>query len=171
MPLIRHSRICARPVMMSRAFGVGFVLAPSKMKLPITLFDKVQSLTSIVVMHMCFTPQPPHSAVFCICALLLVSAPHPAGFSVFLAHVVLLPIDGCSINPTRSFGPAVSLGLWPAQGRPRGSSLRFSFTVLLAYTVVLAAWPWCGSTSATSSLRSVGCKIPFPSRHSNVAHL
>lgn len=29
------------------------------------------------------------------------------GFAVFLAHVVLLPIDGCSINPTRSFGPAV----------------------------------------------------------------
>lgn len=29
------------------------------------------------------------------------------GFAVFLAHLVLLPIDGCSINPTRSFGPAV----------------------------------------------------------------
>jgi MIP family channel proteins len=29
------------------------------------------------------------------------------GFSVFLAHCVLIPIDGCSINPTRSFGPAV----------------------------------------------------------------
>lgn len=29
------------------------------------------------------------------------------GFAVFLAHIVLLPIDGCSINPTRSFGPAV----------------------------------------------------------------
>lgn len=29
------------------------------------------------------------------------------GFSVFLAHLLLLPMDGCSINPTRSFGPAV----------------------------------------------------------------
>jgi MIP family channel proteins len=29
------------------------------------------------------------------------------GFAVFLAHVLLLPIDGCSINPTRSFGPAL----------------------------------------------------------------
>merc|ERR1712048_110124 len=28
------------------------------------------------------------------------------GFAVFLAHAVLIPIDGCSINPTRSFGPA-----------------------------------------------------------------
>jgi len=29
------------------------------------------------------------------------------GFAVFLAHLFLLPIDGCSINPTRSFGPAI----------------------------------------------------------------
>lgn len=29
------------------------------------------------------------------------------GFAVFLAHLYLLPIDGCSINPTRSFGPAI----------------------------------------------------------------
>ena len=29
------------------------------------------------------------------------------GFAVFLAHLLLLPIDGTSINPTRSFGPAV----------------------------------------------------------------
>jgi len=29
------------------------------------------------------------------------------GFAVFLAHSVLIPLDGCSINPTRSFGPAI----------------------------------------------------------------
>jgi len=29
------------------------------------------------------------------------------GFAVFLAHSVLIPIDGCAINPTRNFGPAV----------------------------------------------------------------
>merc|ERR1719352_723574 len=29
------------------------------------------------------------------------------GFAVFLAHLLLLPIDGCSINPTRSTGPAI----------------------------------------------------------------
>ncbi len=27
------------------------------------------------------------------------------GFAVFIIHLLLLPIDGCSINPTRSFGP------------------------------------------------------------------
>merc|ERR1712084_182889 len=29
------------------------------------------------------------------------------GFCVFLGHSILIPIDGCSINPTRSFGPAL----------------------------------------------------------------
>lgn len=29
------------------------------------------------------------------------------GFAVFLAHSVLINIDGCSINPTRSAGPAI----------------------------------------------------------------
>lgn len=29
------------------------------------------------------------------------------GLAVFLAHSVLIPIDGCSINPTRSLGPAL----------------------------------------------------------------
>jgi len=29
------------------------------------------------------------------------------GFAVFLAHCVLINIDGCSINPTRTFGPAL----------------------------------------------------------------
>lgn len=28
------------------------------------------------------------------------------GFAVFIIHLLLLPIDGCSINPTRSMGPA-----------------------------------------------------------------
>lgn len=39
-------------------------------------------------------------------------APVPIGFAVFCAHAVLLPIDGCSINPTRSFGPALVAGIW-----------------------------------------------------------
>jgi len=39
-------------------------------------------------------------------------APLPIGFAVFLAHVVCIPITGCSINPTRSFGPALVSGTW-----------------------------------------------------------
>lgn len=35
-----------------------------------------------------------------------VAAPIAIGFAVFLAHLFLIPITGCSINPPRSFGPA-----------------------------------------------------------------
>jgi glycerol uptake facilitator-like aquaporin len=34
-------------------------------------------------------------------------APIPIGFAVFAAHVLCVPVTGCSINPTRSFGPAL----------------------------------------------------------------
>jgi len=37
-----------------------------------------------------------------------VLAPVAIGFAVFLAHCVLISVDGCSINPTRSFGAAVA---------------------------------------------------------------
>ena len=40
-------------------------------------------------------------------------APLAIGFAVFCAHAVLLPIDGCSINPARSLGPAIVSGIWP----------------------------------------------------------
>jgi len=33
------------------------------------------------------------------------------GMAVFLAHTSLIAVDGCSINPTRSFGPAVVASL------------------------------------------------------------
>jgi MIP family channel proteins len=39
-------------------------------------------------------------------------APIPIGLAVFLAHVICIPITGCSINPTRSFGPAVVSDTW-----------------------------------------------------------
>jgi len=34
-------------------------------------------------------------------------APLAIGFAVFLAHSVLISIDGCSINPARTTGPAI----------------------------------------------------------------
>jgi len=36
-----------------------------------------------------------------------VTAPIAIGFAVFLAHLFLIPITSCSINPPRSFGPAL----------------------------------------------------------------
>jgi len=34
-------------------------------------------------------------------------APLAIGFAVFLAHIVLVPLTGCGINPARTFGPAI----------------------------------------------------------------
>jgi len=39
-------------------------------------------------------------------------APIPIGFAVFMAHVNLIPLTGCSINPTRSFGPSLVADSW-----------------------------------------------------------
>ncbi|KAH7621250.1 putative Aquaporin-1 [Nannochloris sp. 'desiccata'] len=39
-------------------------------------------------------------------------APLAIGFAVFLAHAVLIPVDGCSINPARSLGPAILSCNW-----------------------------------------------------------
>lgn len=39
-------------------------------------------------------------------------APIAIGFAVFLGHTVLIPLDGCSINPARSFGPALVANKW-----------------------------------------------------------
>jgi len=39
-------------------------------------------------------------------------APIAIGLAVFMAHVICIPITGCSINPTRSFGPALIADFW-----------------------------------------------------------
>eukprot|EP00401_Gymnodinium_catenatum_P031825 CAMPEP_0117538736 /NCGR_PEP_ID=MMETSP0784-20121206/42631_1 /TAXON_ID=39447 /ORGANISM="" /LENGTH=241 /DNA_ID=CAMNT_0005335357 /DNA_START=117 /DNA_END=842 /DNA_ORIENTATION=+ len=38
-------------------------------------------------------------------------APIAIGTAVYLAHSILIPVDGCSINPSRSFGTAVIASL------------------------------------------------------------
>jgi MIP family channel proteins len=39
-------------------------------------------------------------------------APFSIGFAVFVGHIVLIPITGCSLNPARSFGSAVISDEW-----------------------------------------------------------
>jgi aquaporin PIP len=39
-------------------------------------------------------------------------APLAIGIVVFLCHIVAVPIDGCSVNPARSFGAAVVARTW-----------------------------------------------------------
>jgi MIP family channel proteins len=53
-------------------------------------------------------------------------APIAIGLAVFLAHSVLIPIDGCSINPTRSFGPAV-VSKFVAEGKDTLADLPLFF--------------------------------------------
>eukprot|EP00611_Tribonema_gayanum_P014442 TRINITY_DN25810_c0_g1_i1.p1 TRINITY_DN25810_c0_g1~~TRINITY_DN25810_c0_g1_i1.p1 ORF type:complete len:320 (-),score=120.96 TRINITY_DN25810_c0_g1_i1:35-961(-) len=38
--------------------------------------------------------------------------PFVVGMTVFISHIVMIPIDGCSINPARSWGPALVTGNW-----------------------------------------------------------
>mmetsp|Transcript_25995 Transcript_25995/g.72608 ORF Transcript_25995/g.72608 Transcript_25995/m.72608 type:complete len:267 (-) Transcript_25995:384-1184(-) len=53
------------------------------------------------------------------------------GFTVFIAHLLLLPIDGCSINPTRSFGPAIVSSIRTCEGKgPDGEGLQHFWVML-----------------------------------------
>lgn len=48
-------------------------------------------------------------------AHLPVLAPFAIGFAVFVCHLAAIPLDGCSINPARSLGPAVIIGKFEHQ--------------------------------------------------------
>ncbi|CAL8463399.1 g2933 [Coccomyxa elongata] len=48
-------------------------------------------------------------------AHLPVLAPFAIGMVVFLCHLVAIPLDGCSINPARSFGASLVSGNWHNQ--------------------------------------------------------
>jgi len=48
-------------------------------------------------------------------AHLPVLAPMAIGFTVLICHLVALPIDGCSVNPARSFGTSAAVNIWDYQ--------------------------------------------------------
>ncbi|KAH8046351.1 water channel [Aureococcus anophagefferens] len=87
-------------------------------------------------------------------------APIAIGFAVYLGHVVLIPIDGCSINPTRSFGPAVV-----ATVQDRGSKHFEDFWVFARPRHRRSSrWPTSAMTKAAPEVPPEDTKIELPSR-------
>jgi len=93
-------------------------------------------------------------------------APIAIGLAVFLAHSVLIPIDGCSINPTRSFGPAVVLSLTCGEGdtsSPKQSKAPRSNDALLSAQVVKEdhGIPWVKRLLENDKERQSYCEEMF----------
>ncbi len=60
---------------------------------------------------------------------------YPIAMSVMVAHLFLLPIDGCSINPTRSFGPSLVAAMAGIGGRYYHQQYMFWFGPLIGATI------------------------------------
>jgi MIP family channel proteins len=59
----------------------------------------------------------------------------PIAMSVMVAHLFLIPIDGCSINPTRSFGPYLVASMIGHEGNFKNQQYMFWFGPLCGATV------------------------------------
>jgi len=86
------------------------------------------------------------------------TAPIAIGFAVFLAHCVLIAVDGCSINPTRTFGAAVV------------ATIRYSGDATLMENIWNPMWifwvgPLLGAALAVCCYKVVNAEVP--SKHAN----
>ncbi|KAK9843905.1 hypothetical protein WJX84_007372 [Apatococcus fuscideae] len=66
-----------------------------------------------------------------------VLAPLAVGLWVFLANLVAIPIDGCSINPARTFGPAVVAENWAQHWLYWVGPLSGSILAAIFYAIVM----------------------------------
>jgi MIP family channel proteins len=69
-------------------------------------------------------------------------APIAIGGAVFLSHLVLVPADGCSINPARSLGAAIAAGGGAPPGTWRKMWIFCISPALAGLTVGLAEFTW-----------------------------
>jgi glycerol uptake facilitator-like aquaporin len=60
---------------------------------------------------------------------------YPIAMSVLVAHCFLIPIDGCSINPTRSFGPSLVAAWAGIDGKHNRQQYMFWFGPLFGAAV------------------------------------
>ena len=69
---------------------------------------------------------------------------YPIAMSVMVAHLFLLPIDGCSINPSRSFGPSLVAAMAGIGGRYYHQQYMFWFGPLFGAGVAACLYEYCG---------------------------
>lgn len=60
---------------------------------------------------------------------------YPIAMSVMVSHLFLLPIDGCSINPSRSFGPQLVAGMANIGGTYAGQQYMFWFGPMMGAAI------------------------------------
>ncbi|KAH7622752.1 hypothetical protein Ndes2526B_g03591 [Nannochloris sp. 'desiccata'] len=85
------------------------------------------------VVHMCVAKESNNTGIAPM-------APLAIGFAVFLGHTVLIPVDGCSINPARSLGPAIVSGSWSGFWIFIAGPFVGSFFGVFFWTLVSFAW-------------------------------
>ncbi|OZJ04879.1 hypothetical protein BZG36_02524 [Bifiguratus adelaidae] len=102
-------------------------------------------------------------------------APICIGFVVFVAHLIGTLYDGTSINPARSFGPAVVTGIWtvnqwifwvgPIMGALLASGLYYFFK-WAKYELIMSAPPETegrsGRAAADGAVAGTGAKMNAP---------
>ena len=59
----------------------------------------------------------------------------PISMSVLVAHLYLIPIDGCSINPTRSFGPYLIASMVGHSGNWKNQQYMFWFAPMIGAAI------------------------------------
>lgn len=90
-------------------------------------------------------------------------APFAIGTYVFLAHLVALPIDGCSINPARSFGPSAVAHNWHNQWIFWVGPFGGAIIAALGYDLLLRHYPLptdrLGEAKVGATVASLGDEV------------
>jgi glycerol uptake facilitator-like aquaporin len=81
--------------------------------------------------------------------------------SVMVAHLFLLPIDGCSINPTRSFGPSLVAAWAHIPGTYYHQQAMFWFAPMFGSTLAAIAYGESLSLSLSLSLYLCSFSVHF----------
>ena len=84
----------------------------------------------------------------------------PISMSVMVAHLFLVPVDGCSINPTRSFGTYLIASMAGATGEFHKQQYMFWFGPMFGAAVAAIIYGEC-TPAALSSLHTICVLTPL----------